>query len=531
MALGKIGLRSLPLIVGEVGWPTGGQEPGADVHSACAFTNALLAHARFGRTPLGHPLPRLFLFELLDEAGKSASVATLGASERHFGLLTEGGAAKFELDWTPRDAQSGREAVRACPPPAPCSEDQECTAVPVAAIPVAAISGAAGATIGADTRAGAPAGSAVGEAVCFEEKSAFCVPALNAADTQLSAALSWLCAPASAIEKRLARAAGGAASGAAGGGASGGGGVNCAPLSGAGERCASAPLRTQAFWAATMYARERGASACDFDGAFAWSTDAPPQLLDGRCPLGVCEASVPDELPQGRARAGGACLAAKDCDGTFSPARSVLVGPVCDRLPFASAASGSCKPVAAADPEELTRAMDWACSVGGVNCTALRTLCAGAPLRERATWVFTAYASARDKNGGAHGASSCSFEGIAELSAESLPDAAPKCDIGTCHMPSQTLWQSPLFVALLATLALGYALMRLRASARLEREWAEALELGGLPEPPAGASISEAAGAHPLAAAAGAQAAAGLAEPRPPAVATWRGKSEEMQML
>lgn len=487
-------------MIGEVGWPTGGREPGADAHSACVFANNLVAEAAHGRTPLGLPVPPLFVFELLDEEGKSASVSTLGASERHYGLLTEAGDEKFPLLWAPQSLQAGREAAALCPPRVACSTDADCAA---------------------DL---AQWGTPEPVRACFEQRSAFCVPDPNATDAQVGAALSWLCAPAGA-EKAGARV---------GSAAGGGGGVDCAPLNALGTECAGAPLRAQALWGATQYARLHGAEACSFGRAFNWVSEVPPTMLEMACPLGVCEATaVPDHPPQGRGAAGGACLVAQDCGGHLSPVRSVFVGPVCDRRPFAAAASGSCRPIDGADPDQLISAMDWACSVGGVNCSAMRTLCASAPLRERATWVFSQYAST--KGGGGGGA--CSFAGIAKLSDVPLAEAAPLCDIGVCHMPSQTVWQSPLFGALLVLLVGGYAAMRLRASTRLEQQRAEALRLdceqadlrldestrsGGVDGGAAQPGARDTTGADETD-----EAPARAAAPAP----MWRGKSTEMQML
>lgn len=444
-------------------------------------------------------MPALFVFELLDEEGKSASVSTLGASERHYGLLDEAAAPKYPLLWAPADARSARDAAAACPAAASCSADAEC-----------------GATAEGEDNA------------CFEQRGGFCVPSANATDAQLEAALSWLCAPArQAAAAEKGRARGKDALGAA---EPAGGGLDCAPLNEARSECARAPLRERALWGATQYARLHGARGCGFGGAFGWAASVDPEL-EGSCPLGVCQASVRAPVPARGGAAGGACLVAADCGASFSPGRSSFVGAVCKRRPFASAASGSCRAVEGADLEQVAKAVDWACSVGGVKCDAVHTLCASAPLHERATWVFSAYASAHGGSGARGGrggnGSACSFSGIARVSALPLADAAPSCAIGTCHMPSQTLWQAPLFSALLALLGGGYAAMRLRAARQLRGEWAEALRLDGASraelaaDEPADGDGEDGAGGPALA-------AAGAA---PPAPAPGTGNCAVAQML
>jgi hypothetical protein len=171
----------------------------------------------------------------------------------------------------------------------------------------------------------------------------------------------------------------------------------------------------------------------------------------------------------------------------------MFVGPTCDKRPFAAVAAGSCRPLEGADQLQMTTAINWVCSNGGVDCSPMRELCASAPLRERATWAFTVYAATHDTS------SSCSFAGIAELSSVPLAEAAPSCDIGICRYPSSNLWHSPIFTGLLLLLALAYGVMRVRASRRLEREWDEALghdlahQAGGDGPAPAPSPVEQAA--------------------------------------
>mmetsp|Transcript_28610 Transcript_28610/g.67054 ORF Transcript_28610/g.67054 Transcript_28610/m.67054 type:complete len:477 (+) Transcript_28610:280-1710(+) len=391
-ALGKEGLSRLPVIVGEVGWPTGGNEPGADAHAACIFTNSLVSHAAFASTPLGLKIPPLFAFELLDETEKSAGVATLGASERHYGLLTEAGEAKFKIDWTPASALSVRAALQECPARVLCGASSECVQVVGRGSRDAQARDAKAADAGLLAKA---TGLALRQA-CFEQHSSFCLPAPNATEMDLASALGWLCAPAGVLPsvgaERGLRESHPETGSSSAGGSGGGGGVDCAVLAPAPSEgevggCAAASLRARVLWAATSYAREHGAHACDFRGTFAWGPAVPPGLELGACPLGVCEDSAPSAPPsatRGHGAAGDACLVAADCGQPSGKLRSFSAGPLCEPRPLASSASGSCRPKEHASQLEMTRAINWACSEGGVDCTAVRTLCASASLRERA---------------------------------------------------------------------------------------------------------------------------------------------------
>jgi hypothetical protein len=474
-------------VIGEVGWPTGGGEAGADASTACAFTNALIGRAAFGLTPLGAPLPPLFVFELVDETNKATSAdAGLGASERHYGLLSEAGAAKYALEWRPADAASAAAAVTSCPERAACAVDADCP------VPSERADGADGAA----------------RQACFLERAHECAPRANASDAQVAAALSWLCSPAQPqpAQPQPAQPPAPKGGGHGGGGAVAvdggalGGGVDCAPLQAAtGTRaCAAAPLRAKAAWAATLYARQRGSAQCAFGGAFAWSEThgaaaAAPLYAAGACALGVCEDALAAPAPPA-VRAGDLCRVAADCGHSVQSLHSLLPPPACVQpraremagAAAANAAAGSCRPRDEARQAELLEALSWACSEGGVDCAVMHTLCASAPLRERAAWAFTRYAI----EGGA--GATCSFAGVAELSSMSLAEAAPGCNLGTCSFPPTSLWQSPVFVLLLLSLLATYGTLRVRESARLGRERLEALVLGG--EQPRGALAADADG-------------------------------------
>ncbi|EFJ30461.1 hypothetical protein SELMODRAFT_89756 [Selaginella moellendorffii] len=95
-ALNRNGFPDMKIIVGEVGWPTDG-DVNANPANAQRFNQGLLAHITSGRgTPL-RPNQELdvYLFALIDEDQKSILP---GNFERHWGIYTYDGRAKYELD-------------------------------------------------------------------------------------------------------------------------------------------------------------------------------------------------------------------------------------------------------------------------------------------------------------------------------------------------------------------------------------------------------------------------------------------------
>ncbi|GER42059.1 glucan endo-1 3-beta-glucosidas [Striga asiatica] len=98
-ALEKNGFPNVPVIVGEVGWPTDG-DPNASRQLARRFNQGLLD--RIARGP-GSPkrpdrLPDVYFFSLLDEDAKSVEP---GRFERHWGIFYFDGAIKYGLDVGP----------------------------------------------------------------------------------------------------------------------------------------------------------------------------------------------------------------------------------------------------------------------------------------------------------------------------------------------------------------------------------------------------------------------------------------------
>ncbi|KDP33989.1 hypothetical protein JCGZ_07560 [Jatropha curcas] len=94
-ALEKNGFPSMPVIIGEVGWPTDG-DPSANAVYAQRFNQGLLNRIFQGQgTPKRKNLPDVYLFSLLDEDTKSVDP---GNFERHWGIFYFDGALKYQLD-------------------------------------------------------------------------------------------------------------------------------------------------------------------------------------------------------------------------------------------------------------------------------------------------------------------------------------------------------------------------------------------------------------------------------------------------
>eukprot|EP01018_Ginkgo_biloba_P025456 Gb_30517 [translate_table: standard] len=96
-ALNKIGFGQMPVIIGEIGWPTDGAV-NANISNAKRFNQGLINHILSNKgTPLrpGVPPFEAYLFSLLDEGQKSVIP---GNFERHWGIFTFDGQAKYQLD-------------------------------------------------------------------------------------------------------------------------------------------------------------------------------------------------------------------------------------------------------------------------------------------------------------------------------------------------------------------------------------------------------------------------------------------------
>ncbi|XP_031256066.1 glucan endo-1,3-beta-glucosidase 5 [Pistacia vera] len=94
-ALEKNGFGSMPVMIGEVGWPTDG-DPNANIEYARRFNQGLLDRIIRGQgTPKRSTPPEVYLFSLIDEDNKSVQP---GNFERHWGVFYYDGAIKYQLN-------------------------------------------------------------------------------------------------------------------------------------------------------------------------------------------------------------------------------------------------------------------------------------------------------------------------------------------------------------------------------------------------------------------------------------------------
>ncbi|KAG6392430.1 hypothetical protein SASPL_146649 [Salvia splendens] len=96
-ALSKLGYPQMPIVIGEVGWPTDGAS-GANLTAARVFNQGLVKNVLSNKgTPLrpGVPPMDVYLFSLLDEGAKSTLP---GNFERHWGIFSFDGLAKYRLN-------------------------------------------------------------------------------------------------------------------------------------------------------------------------------------------------------------------------------------------------------------------------------------------------------------------------------------------------------------------------------------------------------------------------------------------------
>ncbi|PKA62542.1 Glucan endo-1,3-beta-glucosidase 6 [Apostasia shenzhenica] len=93
-ALKKNGFGNMPIIIGEIGWPSDG-DMNANVQYAQKFNQGLVNHISSGvGTPMRPGPIDAYLFSLIDEDEKSIEP---GNFERHWGIFTFDGQAKYQL--------------------------------------------------------------------------------------------------------------------------------------------------------------------------------------------------------------------------------------------------------------------------------------------------------------------------------------------------------------------------------------------------------------------------------------------------
>lgn len=94
-ALEKNGFPNMPVIVGEVGWPTDGDR-NANMKNAQRFNQGLINRILQGKgTPKRPTPPDVYIFSLIDEDAKSVDP---GRFERHWGMFYFDGALKYQLN-------------------------------------------------------------------------------------------------------------------------------------------------------------------------------------------------------------------------------------------------------------------------------------------------------------------------------------------------------------------------------------------------------------------------------------------------
>lgn len=94
-ALQKNGFANMPIIVGEIGWPTDGDQ-NANVAYAQRFNQGFMSHISGGKGTPKRPGPvDVYMFSLIDEDAKSFEP---GNFERHWGIFTYDGLPKYSLN-------------------------------------------------------------------------------------------------------------------------------------------------------------------------------------------------------------------------------------------------------------------------------------------------------------------------------------------------------------------------------------------------------------------------------------------------
>ncbi|GKB88966.1 glucan endo-1,3-beta-glucosidase 5 [Tanacetum coccineum] len=94
--LEKNGFGNMPIIVGEIGWPTDG-DSNANLQYARKFNQGLFSRIIQGQgTPKRKTAPDVYVFGLIDEDAKSIDP---GNFERHWGVFNYDGTVKYKLDF------------------------------------------------------------------------------------------------------------------------------------------------------------------------------------------------------------------------------------------------------------------------------------------------------------------------------------------------------------------------------------------------------------------------------------------------
>ncbi|CAL9104538.1 unnamed protein product [Musa textilis] len=108
-SLRKAGYPDMPIIIGEIGWPTDGDE-NANVKMAKEFNQGLLRHVTGGKgTPARKGSIEVYLFSLMDEDAKSTAP---GPFETHWGIFEFDGKPKYGLDLSGQGGDTNLVSVK-----------------------------------------------------------------------------------------------------------------------------------------------------------------------------------------------------------------------------------------------------------------------------------------------------------------------------------------------------------------------------------------------------------------------------------
>ncbi|XP_066386584.1 glucan endo-1,3-beta-glucosidase 8-like [Miscanthus floridulus] len=108
-ALAAAGVGGLPVVVGEVGWPTDGDKHATAAYAQKFYAGLLRKLAANTGTPLRPGYIEVYLFSLIDEDAKSVAP---GNFERHWGIMRYDGQPKYAMDLSGQGRNTALVAAR-----------------------------------------------------------------------------------------------------------------------------------------------------------------------------------------------------------------------------------------------------------------------------------------------------------------------------------------------------------------------------------------------------------------------------------
>ncbi|OEL18605.1 Glucan endo-1,3-beta-glucosidase 8 [Dichanthelium oligosanthes] len=109
-ALSASGVGGLPIVVGEVGWPTDGDKHATTAYAQKFYAGLLRKLAANSGTPLRpNQYIEVYLFSLIDEDAKSVAP---GNFERHWGIMRYDGQPKYPMDLSGQGQNTALVAAR-----------------------------------------------------------------------------------------------------------------------------------------------------------------------------------------------------------------------------------------------------------------------------------------------------------------------------------------------------------------------------------------------------------------------------------